>query len=170
MRFSSSLRTAVLFGLVALALMANAKKPIAAAQLGPPRASPSVALSASPPSAQAGQQVTLTWSSTNATSITLEPSLDSVATQGSTTVRPSQSTTYTVTAKGPGGSAHASAQVTITSAPPQAAVQKPSQEDISSDQQQMRGLDEQSQEIKSDSLRMSAQLSQLAEKQLYHSE
>ena len=50
MRFHS-LRTAVLFGLVALALMANGKNPIAAAQLGPPRASPSVALSASPASA-----------------------------------------------------------------------------------------------------------------------
>ena len=164
-----SLRTAVLFGLVALALMANGQKPIAAAQLGPPRASPSVALSASPASAQAGQQVTLTWSSTNATSITLEPSLGSVAAQGSTTVRPSQSTTYTVTATGPGGSAHASAQVIITRAPPQAAVRKPSQEEIPSDQRQMRGLDEQIQEIKSDALRISAELSQLEEKLLYPS-
>ena len=167
MRFHS-LRTAVLFGLVALAL-AYAKKPIAAAQMVPPRASPSVALSASPASAQAGEQVTLTWSSTNATSITLEPSMGPVAAKGSTTVRPSQSTTYTVTATGPGGSAHASAQVTITPAPPPAAVQKPSQENISSDQQQMRGLDEQIQEIKSDALRMSAELSQLEEKLLYPS-
>ena len=151
-----SLRTAVLFGLVVLALMPNGKKPVAAAQTAPPRASPSVALSASPTSAQAGQPVTLKWSSTNATAITLEPSVGPLGAKGSTTVRPSQSTTYTVTATGPGGSAHASAQVTITPAPPQAAVQKASQEDISSDQQQMRGLDEQIQEIKSDSLRMSA--------------
>ncbi|PYT61444.1 MAG: hypothetical protein DMG35_09215 [Acidobacteria bacterium] len=167
MRFRS-LRTTVLFGLVALALMANGKKSIAAAQLAP-SPSPSVALSASPTSAQAGQQVTLTWSSTNATSITLEPSVGPVAAQGATTVRPSQSTTYTVTATGPGGSAHASAQVTITPAPSQAAVRKPSQEEISSDQQQMRGLDEQIQEIKSDSLRMAAELSQLEEKLLYPS-
>jgi len=156
------------FGLVALALMANGKKPIAAAQLAP-RASPSVALSASPASAQAGQQVTLTWSSTNATSLTLEPSVGPVAGQGSTTVRPSQSTAYTVTATGPGGSAHASAQVIITPAPPPAAVRKPSQEEIPSDQRQMRGLDEQIQEIKSDALRMSAELSQLEEKLLYPS-
>jgi hypothetical protein len=167
MRFHS-LRTAVLFGLVALALMANGKNPIAAAQLAPP-ASPSVALNASPVSAQAGQQVTLTWSSTNATSITLEPSVGSVAAQGSRTVRPSQSTTYTVTATGPGGSAHASAKVSITPAPPQAAVRKPSQEEIPSDQRQMRGLDEQIQEIKSDSLRMAADMSQLEEKLLYPS-
>ena len=167
MRFHS-LRTAILFGFVALALMANGKKPIAAAQTAPP-ASPSVVLSASPASAQAGQSVTLKWSSTNATSITLEPAVGPVATQGSTKVRLSQSTTYTVTATGPGGSAHASAQVIITPAPSPAAVQKPSQEGVSSDQQQMRGLDEQIQEIKSDALRMSAELSRLEEKLLYPS-
>jgi len=167
MRFHS-LRTAVLFGLIALALMANGKKPIAAAQMAP-SASPSVALSASPASAQAGQQVTLTWSSTNATSITLEPSVGPVTAQGSATVRPSQSTMYTVTATGPGGSARASAQVTITSAPSPAAVREPSQEQISTDQREMRGLDEQIQEIKSDSLRMAAELSQLEEKLLYPS-
>jgi len=167
MRFHS-LRTAVLFGLVAVALMANGRKPIAAAQLAPP-ASPTVALSASPASAQAGQLVTLTWSSTNATSITLEPSVGRVATQGSTTLKLSQSTTYTVTATGPGGSARASAQVTITPTPPPATVREHSQEQISSDQQQMRSLDEQIQEIKSDALRMSAELSQLEEKLLYPS-
>jgi hypothetical protein len=167
MRFPS-LRTAVLLGLIALALVANGKKSIATAQLAPP-APPSVALSASPASAQAGQSITLTWSSTNATSITLQPSVGRLATQGSTTVKPSESTTYTVTATGPGGSAHASAQVTITPAPTQAAVRKPSEEEISSDQRQMRGLDEQIQEIKSDALRMSAELSQLEEKLLYPS-
>ena len=154
-----SLRTSVLFGLVALALMANGKKPIAAAQLAPP-ASPSIALSASPPSAQAGQPVTLTWSSTNATSITVEPSVGGVTAQGSTIVTPSQSTTYTATATGPGGSAHASAQVTIAPAPSPDAARKPSREEIPSDQREMRGLDEQIQDIKSDSLRMAAELSQ----------
>src|SRR5215472_4472189 len=96
-----SLRTAVLFGLVVFALMANGRKPVAAAQLASP-ASPTVALSASPASAQAGQPVTLTWSSTNATSVSLEPSVGRVAAQGSTTIKPSQSTTYTVNATGPG--------------------------------------------------------------------
>jgi hypothetical protein len=167
MRFHS-LHRVISFGLLALALVANSKRPIAAAQLAPP-ASPKVALSASPASAQAGQPVTLTWSSTKATSVTLEPSVGGVAAQGSTTVRPSQSTTYTVTATGPGGSAHASAQVIITPAPPPAAVRKPSQEEIPSGQRQMRGLDEQIQEIKSDALRMSAELSQLEEKLLYPS-
>ena len=165
-----SLRTTVLFGFVALALMANGSTPMAAAQMAPPRAAPSVALSASPASVQPGQPVTLTWSSTNATSITLEPSVGRVATQGSMKVKLSQSTTYTVTATGPGGSVQASAQVTITPAPTtQATAQKPSQEELSSDQQQMRGLDEQIQDIKSDSLRMAAELNQLEEKLLYPS-
>jgi len=164
MRFHS-LRTAVLCGLVVLALTANGEKPISAAQAAPPSASPSVVLSASPASAQVGQPVKLTWSSTNVTSITLEPSVGQVAAQGSATVRPSQSTTYTATATGPGGSTHASAQVTITPA----AVREPPQEQISSDQREMRGLDEQIQEIKSDSLRMAAELSQLEEKLLYPS-
>jgi hypothetical protein len=168
MRFYS-LRTAVWFGLVALALMADGKKSVAAAQTAPSAASPSVALSASPASVQSGQQVTLTWSSKDATSITLEPSVGPVAAQGSTKVTPSQSTTYTVTATGLGGSTHASAQVTITPAPPQSAVPKPSHEEISSDQEQMRGLDEQIQDIKSDSLRMATELSQLEEKLLYPS-
>ena len=164
-----SLRTGVLFGLVVLTLMANGKKPIAAGQLPRPPALPSVSLSASPASTQPGQPITLTWSSTNATSITLEPSIGVVVAQGSTIVKPSQSTTYTVTATGPGGSAHANAQVTITSTPSQAVVQKPSQEEISADQRQMRGLDEQIQDIKSDSLRMAAELNQLEEKLLYPS-
>jgi hypothetical protein len=167
MRFHS-LRTMVLFSLVALALMANGKKQIAAAQLMP-AASPSITLSASPASVQAGQQVTLTWSAKNATSVTLQPSVGPVAAQGSIIVRPSQSTNYTVTATGPAGSANASAQVTITPAPPSTAVRKPNEEEISSDQQQMRGLDDQIQEIKSDSLRMAAELSQLEEKLLYPS-
>ena len=167
MRFRS-LRSALSFAVVALALTISGEGPIAATQPTPP-AAPNVALSASPASAQAGQTVTLTWSSTNATSIILEPAVGPVATQGSTKVKPSQSTTYTVTATGPGGSAHASAKVIITPEPAQAAVRKPTQEEISSDQRQMRGLDEQIQEIKSDALRMSAELSQLEEKLLYPS-
>src|SRR5438876_10369425 len=109
MRFSSPLRTAVLFGLVALALMANGKKPIAAAQLAPPPAPPSVALSASPASVQAGQPVTLTWSSTNATSVTLERSVGRLVVQSKTTAKPSHSTVYTVVATDVGGTAHATA-------------------------------------------------------------
>src|SRR5258708_1490040 len=76
-----SLRTVVLFGLVALALLANGRKAIAAAQ-PPPQASPTVALSAPPASAQAGQQVALSWWSTSATSIPLDPAVGPVVARG----------------------------------------------------------------------------------------
>src|SRR5262249_15597835 len=102
--------------------------------------------------------------------ITLQPSVGRVDAQGSMTVKLSQSITYTATATGPGGSAHASTQVTITPAAPPAALEKPSQGAISSAQREMRGLTEQIQEIKSDARRMSAELSQLEEKLLYPSE
>src|SRR5271157_2001878 len=79
----------------------------------PPPAKPTVTLQASPSSIQKGESVTLTWSSTNATELKLEPALGTVAPEGSTEATPSESTTYTVTATGPGGSADASAGVTV---------------------------------------------------------
>jgi peptidoglycan-associated lipoprotein len=67
---------------------------------------------------QRGQSVTLSWSSTNATSLTLTPGVGTVNAQGSTSVSPNDSVTYTITATGPGGSADASARVTVTVPPP----------------------------------------------------
>jgi peptidoglycan-associated lipoprotein len=64
----------------------------------------------------AGDVIRLTWSSTNATDLNIEPEVGKVAPEGSTPVQPSTSTTYTITATGPGGSATASARVTITPA------------------------------------------------------
>ncbi len=82
-----------------------------------PPAQPTVTLNASPNTAQAGDTITLSWSSTNATDLDLEPGVGKVAPDGKTPVQPSTSTTYTITATGPGGSANASARVTITPAP-----------------------------------------------------
>lgn len=65
--------------------------------------------SASPAEVNAGQTTTLTWSTSNATSITITPALpvadDSgpLPTSGSATVPVSTSTTYSITATGPGG-------------------------------------------------------------------
>jgi peptidoglycan-associated lipoprotein len=90
----------------------------------PAPASPTVTLNASPGTIQSGQQATLTWSSTNATDLDLEPGIGKVAPQGSTPVSPTQSTTYTVTASGPGGSATATASIAVSApeaAPPPAA-------------------------------------------------
>lgn len=92
----------------------------------PPPAKPTVTLNASPASVTAGGSVTLSWSSTNATDLDLQPGVGKVAPEGSTPVTPTQSTTYTITATGAGGSAEASARVEVTqpaAAPPAEAPQ-----------------------------------------------
>jgi peptidoglycan-associated lipoprotein len=65
-----------------------------------------------------GDTVTLSWSSTNATDLDIEPGVGKVAPQGSTPVNPTQSTTFTITATGSGGSASASASVSVRGAAP----------------------------------------------------
>ncbi|MGB7171929.1 MAG: OmpA family protein, partial [Candidatus Acidiferrales bacterium] len=75
-------------------------------------------LSASATAIQSGQSTTLNWTSTNATSLDLEPGVGQVAAQGSTNVSPTDTTTYTITATGPGGSATANVQVTVSAPPP----------------------------------------------------
>jgi len=62
----------------------------------------------------------LNWSSTNATDLTLAPGIGRVAPEGSTSVEPQQSTTYSITATGPGGTAEASVRITVTAPPPPA--------------------------------------------------
>jgi peptidoglycan-associated lipoprotein len=75
---------------------------------------PTVALKASPTAVDSGGAVTLTWSSTNATDLDLEPGIGKVAPQGSTSTNVTQSTTFTITANGPGGTATATASVSVS--------------------------------------------------------
>lgn len=86
----------------------------------PPAAAPAPAatLTANPTSIERGQSSTLEWSSKNAADLTLEPGLGSVAASGSRSVQPTESTTYRLTAKGPGGSTTATARITVTAPPP----------------------------------------------------
>ena len=79
---------------------------------------PTVTLTATPSSIEQGQSTTLEWSSTNASTLSLEPALGIVPPKGSMTVSPFESLTYTVTAQGPGGKAQASVRVTVTPKPP----------------------------------------------------
>ena len=60
--------------------------------------------------------MTLSWSSTSATDLDIEPGVGKVAPQGSTPVNPNESTTYTITATGSGGTATASARVDVMTA------------------------------------------------------
>src|ERR1700693_1235012 len=76
-----------------------------------PRARPTVTLQASPTFIQLGESATLSWSSTNATSLNLSAS-GAVAPEGSSKVSPTEPTTYSITATGPGGTADASGRAT----------------------------------------------------------
>ncbi len=84
----------------------------------PAPARPTVTLQANPTSLNKGDVTTLSWSSTNATQLTIAPDVGAVAPEGSTKVTPGDSTTYTITASGPGGSADASVRVTVAAPPP----------------------------------------------------
>ena len=117
---------ALLFGLVAFAaFVGGCKKQVAATpptQAAPqPAAQPTVTLNASPGAVKSGDTVTLSWTSTDATDLDIEPGVGKVAVQGSTPVNPTESTSYTVTATGPGGTATASARVTVGAAPVESA-------------------------------------------------
>jgi len=84
----------------------------------PPAARPTVTLQANPTSINKGDSTTLSWSSTNATQLTISPEVGAVAPEGSTKVTPSDSTTYTITASGPGGTADSTVRVTVGAPPP----------------------------------------------------
>jgi peptidoglycan-associated lipoprotein len=123
-RVSSSLyRGAILTAMLAVAFAAGCtKKPPAAQptpQPPPPAPNrPTVSLQANPTSISKGDSTTLTWTSTDATQLTVSPDVGAVTAQGSTKVTPSDSTTYTITASGPGGSADSSVRVTVAAPPP----------------------------------------------------
>jgi peptidoglycan-associated lipoprotein len=74
---------------------------------------PTANLTASPSAVTAGQQVTISWNTTNATTASID-GLGDVSTSGSRTVTPSASTTYHLVAKGNGGTADAYGRVTVS--------------------------------------------------------
>jgi peptidoglycan-associated lipoprotein len=85
----------------------------------PPRAAfPTVTISASSTFVHTGDSITLNWTSTNATQVEISAGIGQVAPEGSTKVTPAASTTYAVTASGPGGTANASVRVTVSASAP----------------------------------------------------
>ena len=74
---------------------------------------PTAKLTAAPTTITAGNSATLTWSTTNATSVSIDNGIGTVAASGSTTVSPTTTTTYTLTATGSGGTVTATATVTV---------------------------------------------------------
>jgi hypothetical protein len=77
-----------------------------------------VSLHAEPPTVEKGRPVTLVWTSSNATSLDLEPGVGRVSAAGGTSLLPQDSTTYTLTATSPAGTKSASVFVTVTAAAP----------------------------------------------------
>jgi peptidoglycan-associated lipoprotein len=83
----------------------------------PPAAVPTASLTANPATIQQGQTTTLSWTTQNATEVTLE-GIGRVGPSGSQSVTPRTSTTYRLMAHGAGGMQESTARVTVTAAPP----------------------------------------------------
>ncbi len=83
----------------------------------PSTAAPTIALSAQPGSVSAGTSVTLSWTATNATSVSIDNGIGTVALTGSMNVAPTATTTYTATASSASASAKSSTTITVTTSP-----------------------------------------------------
>ena len=90
----------------------------------PPPPAPTASISANPATVQAGQSTQLTWQTENATDVSID-GMGAVQANGSQTVTPSDSATYHLVAKGPGGTQEATTRVTVNRPPPQQAPPPP---------------------------------------------
>ena len=109
----------VVTGLVAAAALLLStgchKKPVQVAAPPPPAMgdAPTAQLTASPSAIAPGQQVSLTWHTTNATDVSID-GIGPVETSGVKGVMPTSSTDYHLVAHGSGGSTDATARVTVS--------------------------------------------------------
>lgn len=116
----NSIRLTMMALLFVVMLAACHKKPPPAPPAPPtPPPQPSAELSVNPTTINPGQSATLSWNTTNATSVTIDP-IGKVDLSGQRTVNPTESTTYHLTAGGPGGTAEQTARITVSQpqAPP----------------------------------------------------
>jgi peptidoglycan-associated lipoprotein len=79
---------------------------------------PTISLSASPSTVERGQSATLSWNTSNASSVTIDGGVGTVEPSGSRSVSPTNSITYTAKASGPGGTANAETRITVTAPAP----------------------------------------------------
>ena len=109
----------VVFALGAIMTLGACKKKVAPPPPPPPPppAAPTASLTANPNTVEKGKSTTLTWETTNATEVNID-GIGEVKPNGSQEVTPTDSTTYHLTAKGPGGAQEATARVTVTTPPP----------------------------------------------------
>ena len=109
---------ALLAALAATLILAGCAKKTAKVTPPPPPAAtpaPTATIAANPSVVQPGQSSLLTWQASNANEITIAE-LGTVPPSGSRSVMPSASTTYTLVAKGAGGTNEASARITVNAA------------------------------------------------------
>jgi peptidoglycan-associated lipoprotein len=113
---------------VAAAPPAPAPKPVPEAPPPPPPKALPVRIDtfvAEPATVNQGQSSTLRWVVANATNITINQNIGTVPANGNRQVFPANSTTYTLTAAGPGGMESRAVTVTVNAAPPPPPPAKP---------------------------------------------
>lgn len=133
MRMNKRTLSAVVFTAVVLlgAQACSKKVPAPAAKVTPIAAEPVVTpppppppparintFTAEPRSIQRGQTATLAWQAANATDVAIDNGVGAVEGNGVRTVNPATSTTYTLTARGPGGTDTRSVTLEVTNPPP----------------------------------------------------
>lgn len=114
----------LLVALIGVAGCKKKEKPLPPVETAPPPTTapaPTAQLTATPSNITAGDQVVLTWRTTDATSVSIE-GIGDVPTSGVKNVTPTASTSYHLVARGDGGTADATARVTVNQPP---AVQVP---------------------------------------------
>jgi peptidoglycan-associated lipoprotein len=85
----------------------------------PPPAKPAIAsFAAEPTTIQRGQSSTLRWEASDATDISINQGVGAVQARGTRQVSPTDTTTYTLSAKGPGGTDSRTVTLTVTVPPP----------------------------------------------------
>lgn len=109
-------KLALLATMACVLLLAGCAKKVAKVTPPPPPppapTAPTATLAANPSVVPQGQTSVLTWQTSNASDITIA-GIGTLPPSGSRSVTPSASTTYTLVAKGPGGTDEASARVTV---------------------------------------------------------
>lgn len=112
-------RIAVPVLLAALVAASGCKKkipPTPVATAPPVITAPTATITATPSEVTAGNPIVLSWNTTNTSTATID-GLGDVASVGSKTVTPTSSMSYHLVAKGAGGTADATASVTVNAAP-----------------------------------------------------
>ena len=118
-RFRILVPVVLLVALVAVAGCKKKQQPLPPAEAAPSAAAapaPTAQITATPTVVSAGDQVQLAWRTTDAASVSID-GIGDVPTSGVKSVTPTVSTSYHLVARGEGGTADASARVTVNAPP-----------------------------------------------------